>query len=300
MKSNQVLKGALIVAAGASSYGLLATFVKLAYKDGFNTAEVTISQLLIGLIVMSCLTWIRQKQNPTSKISIIKGDITRLILAGTSIGLTSLFYYLSVRYLNVSVAIVLLMQSTWISVLLEAILNRTWPSLPKVVAVGIVLGGTLLATNVFNSNLVLDYRGFIFGMLAAISFTLTMYASNRVANYLPAYKKSSWMLLGGFFIVLFFGLISYEESFKFSIFYKYGLFLALFGTILPPLAFNIGFPKTGLGIGSIVSALELPVSIFMAFLLLNERINLWQIIGILLILSAIVLMNLSQAKRTIK
>lgn len=291
MNTNHLLKGVLFVAAGASSYGLLATFVKLSYKEGYTTPEVTLAQLSIGLLVMTVITLFRQKQKPETVVEVKRDEIWKLVLAGTSIGLTSLFYYITVRYINVSIAIVLLMQSTWISVLLEAVLHRKWPSTQKIIAVVIVLFGTLLATNVLNTKVELDYRGFVFGMLAAISFTSTMYASNKIANHLPAYKKSNLMLLGGFSVVLLYCLISFEGQFQFSIFYKWGIILALFGTILPPLAFNIGFPKTGLGLGSIVSALELPVSIFMAYLLLKEQILWLQLLGILFILFAIVLMN---------
>jgi hypothetical protein len=43
-----------------------------------------------------------------------------------------------------------------------------------------------------------------------------------------------------------------------------GVVLALFEPIIPPLLMNAGFPLTGIGLGSIVSALELPVSVTMA------------------------------------
>jgi drug/metabolite transporter (DMT)-like permease len=39
---------------------------------------------------------------------------------------------------------------------------------------------------------------------------------------------------------------------------------------------NAGFPLTGIGLGSIVSALELPVSVTMAFVLLNEDVKPFQ------------------------
>ena len=68
--------------------------------------------------------------------------------------------------------------------------------------------------------------------------------------------------------------------------------LALFGTIIPPMLLNAGFPHTGIGLGSIVASIELPVSVLMAFVLLNESVVLWQWMGIALILFAIVLMNL--------
>ena len=44
------IKGVLLVALGATSYGMLATFVKLSYIEGFTTAEVTSSQFIYGII----------------------------------------------------------------------------------------------------------------------------------------------------------------------------------------------------------------------------------------------------------
>ena len=57
---------------------------------------------------------------------------------------------------------------------------------------------------------------------------------------------------------------------------------------------NLGFPKTGLGLGSIVASVELPVSVTMAFVLLGEQVLFLQWLGIAIILLAIVYMNLDQ------
>jgi threonine/homoserine efflux transporter RhtA len=46
-------------------------------------------------------------------------------------------------------------------------------------------------------------------------------------------------------------------------------------------------PTNGIGLGSIVSALELPVSVTMAFVLLNEDVKPFQWFGIVLIIIAI-------------
>ncbi|MNX95704.1 hypothetical protein D3C86_1279890 [compost metagenome] len=62
---------------------------------------------------------------------------------------------------------------------------------------------------------------------------------------------------------------------------------------------NAGFPLTGIGLGSIVSSLELPVSVLMAFFLLNEEVVLLQWIGIILIILAIVIMNVKFKKKEI-
>jgi drug/metabolite transporter (DMT)-like permease len=105
------------------------------------------------------------------------------------------------------------------------------------------------------------------------------------------------MLLGGFIIVLGFTMATQTTDFNFEIFAKWGIILALFGTIIPPLLFNAGFPLTGIGLGSIVSALELPVSVLMAYFILNEKVNALQWIGIVLIIFAIVIMNLNFKKK---
>ncbi len=300
---------------------MLATFVKLAYEDGYTTSEVTTSQFilgLVGLLILNIIQTISLKQklsSPTSK------EVRTLLLAGTSLGCTSLFYYIAVQYINVSIAIVLLMQSVWFSVVVESFLTKKLPNARKVVSVIIVLAGTILATNLINTEIELDFKGIFWGLMAAASYTLTMFTSNTLATHLPVFRKSFIMLCGGSIVIfafLFFaqigplhfdGLRSFYlnftentehiHSFNYSILWKYGLILSLFGTIIPPILFNVGFPNAGLGLGSIVSSLELPVSVTMAFVLLGEKVIMIQWLGIALILFAIVLMNLPKKEEKV-
>ncbi|GEC71669.1 Threonine/homoserine efflux transporter RhtA [Flavobacterium flevense] len=296
MIKNKTLKGVVLVALGASSYGMLATFVKIAYQQGYTTAEVSGSQFSLGLLGVFFLTLLRKIKKDTNEIKISRKQISQLILAGTSMGFTSVFYYLSVRYVPVSIGIVLLMQTVWMGVLTEMLLDRKKPSLQKIISVVITLIGTVLATNLLSSKLTLDWRGFFWGILAAAAFTTTMFSANRIATEISSLKRSLFMLIGGTVIVVIFALITQNTPFNFSIFAKWGIILALFGTIIPPLLLTSGFPLTGIGLGSIVSALELPVSVAMAYFLLSEKVNALQWFGIFLIIMAIVLMNIRLKK----
>jgi len=296
MIKNKTLKGVILVALGASSYGMLATFVKIAYQQGYTTAEVSGSQFSLGLLGVFFLTLLRKIKKDTNEIKISGKQISQLILAGTSMGFTSVFYYLSVRYVPVSIGIVLLMQTVWMGVLTEMLLDKKKPSLQKIISVVITLIGTVLATNLLSSKLTLDWRGFFWGILAAAAFTTTMFSANRIATEISSLKRSLFMLIGGTVIVLIFALITQNTPFNFSIFAKWGIILALFGTIIPPLLLTSGFPLTGIGLGSIVSALELPVSVAMAYFLLSEKVNALQWFGIFLIIMAIVLMNIRLKK----
>lgn len=294
MSNNQVLKGVFLVAFGATSYGMLATFVKMAYDEGYTTAEVTTSQFVLGIIGILLINLFQKTKNKNTALKASKRNIFHLMLAGTSLGMTSLFYYLAVKHIPVSIGIVLLMQTVWMGVLLEMILEKKLPSTQKIVSVVIVLVGTVLATNLINNEVQLDWRGMMWGVLAAASFTTTMFTANRVATNISSAQRSLYMLLGGAIIVFTFSIITQVTPFNFEIFLKWGIVLSLFGTIIPPMLMNAGFPLTGIGLGSIVSALELPVSVTMAYLLLNETVTMTQWFGISLIIVAIILMNINR------
>lgn len=310
---NQLTKGIIYVALGASSFGMLASFVKLAYKGNYTTAEVTLSQFALGILLIFIMLVFKSKskegvEKPTSK------NIKQLMISGTTLGFTSVLYYLCVKYINASIAVVLLMQSVWIGVVIEMIQTKKIPSITKIIAVVIVLFGTVLATNILSTTIEINMLGIIFGMLASVSFSLTLFTTNSVATNLHPLQRSFYMLLGGACIVLIFSFftqiaptyfnldvlantgISTIKPIDFNIFVTYGIILSLFGTVLPPIFLNKGFPLTGVGLGSIISALELPVSVTFAYFLLSEQVILTQWIGILLILAAIVIMNIQFKK----
>ncbi|GEP50444.1 permease [Flavobacterium noncentrifugens] len=299
MTNNNLIKGVFLVSLGATSYGMLATFVKLAYSDTgitgnpFTPAEVISSQFILGIIAILIINWFQKIRNNGTAVKANRRDITQLMVAGTSTGLTSIFYYLAVKYIPVSIGIVLLMQTVWMGVLLEMFLEKKIPSPVKIVAVAIVLLGTALATNLIHNNNELDWRGIVLGLLAAASFTTTMFTANRVAVHISSAQRSLYMLLGGAVIVFIFACVTISTPINYDIFYKWGILLALFGTVIPPMLLNAGFPHTGIGLGSIVSSLELPVSVTMAYFLLNEEVIGLQWFGIALILFAIVIMNVN-------
>lgn len=290
--NNSVLKGSLFVALGACSYGMLTTFVKMAYAEGYTSHEVTFAQVFLGLIGLGIVNlFFGRKQASAAPKSTAKSKL-KLMVAGTSLGLTSTFYYLAVQYIPVSIGIVLLMQSVWMGVFLEAILQKKAPSFNKILAVLAILFGTLMATNVLTDSFAIDWRGIGWGMLAAMSYTATIYCSNTVSLEMPSLRRSLWMMVGAVVIV---GIISGPfllEQFNPDILWKWGLVLALFGTILPPLLYTAGMPKIEVGLGAIVSSIELPAAVLMAYFLLQEQVAVLQWVGIALILLAVVQMNL--------
>lgn len=286
------LKGILYIAIGASSYGMLATFVKLANIQGSHTSALAFSQYLFGFIVLSLWSFILNNKKSKKPIEAVnKSSYYKLILFGSSLGFTSSLYYLSIQYIPVSVGVVLLMQSIWFGLLYEFITKPHLVSRNKIFGAIAVIIGTLLAVNIFDFSGRLEWQGIVLGTLAAISFTVTMATTNSVGLELPTIVRSKYLVLGGLLATILFWNLQILEFFNFKDFITWGAFLGVFGTILPPIFFNRGFPRIGVGLGSIVASVEIPVSVLSALLLLNESVLWIQWVGILIILLSVVYIN---------
>jgi drug/metabolite transporter (DMT)-like permease len=74
-----------MVFAGACSFGILSTFVKLAYREGYTAAEISFTQALAGMVVLWILYLLRQRRREKTT----PGQWGWLLLTGASIGLTS-------------------------------------------------------------------------------------------------------------------------------------------------------------------------------------------------------------------
>lgn len=284
------LKGSLYVALAAASYGVLASMVKYANIKGVHISILTAGQFFFGLLILFALQ-LRVKRKMTWV------DKRQLLLFGLSFGGTSLFYYLSLLYIPVSLAIILLMQAIWMGVILEIVLKRKFET-KKIIGALLAILGTVFAADVFSTDTTLNFTGITYGIMAALSYTCNMYASNEIAVEQSSIKRSFYFILGGSITVTAFWNSSILEHFQLLPFLQWGFVLALFGTILPPLLFTVGMPKIGTGLGGIVSSFEIPVSLLCAYLLLGEELNLLQWMGVLIILLSIVLINLKKKTRT--
>lgn len=294
---NSTLFGGILVAIGAASYGMLTTFVKLAETYGYNMYEITLTEYVIGTPALFLADYLFRRRNPSANAATpAPGTIRKLMLTGVSMGATTFIYYLSVQYISVSIAIVLLMQSVWIGVLFDAVINKVRPDALKIIAVFVVLGGTVLATNLLATEIVLDWRGIVLGFMAAVSYSITIFATNRVGLELSTTSRSKYMALGALILVCIITLPFLIDEFTPDVLYTWGIFFGVFGAFLPPLLLNFGMPKVNLGVGAIITSMELPVAVALAYLILKEEVNLTQITGVVLILIAVIVMNLREIR----
>lgn len=295
-----MLKGILLVFFGACSFGILSTFVKLAYHEGYTLGEVTGVQAFFGAVILWILFLFQSttKKYKTKEIKLIT-PWWKMVLAGTCTGLVSIFYYQCVKLVPNSVAIILLMQFIWMSILLEFIIFKKKASALQCIAILLVLSGTVLASGMIETSLAsLNLTGIGFGLLAALSYAGFLMLSGRVGNEYPPLKKSALMITGACILIflIFPPAFLYNGALNGSLL-KWGLIISVFGTVIPPLFYAEGVPKIGTALSSILSAAELPVAVLMAGFVLQEQVSFLRWLGVVVILLAMVLPNFKYLKR---
>lgn len=318
----------LSVLLGAASYGVLSTFVVKAYEAGYSLGEVTGSQMMVGfLLSWGFAYWLRLRRK-SSKNSLAAGTMPnssasalkaagqkagaglaeankagaaatalswkqRLILmaAGMPTAITGLLYYQSLRYIPASLAILLLFQFTWISVLVQSVRQRKRPSGIIYWTLFVLLSGTFLAAGVLEQGLgKLHLWGLLLGFLSAISYTLFIMVSGKAVPSAPPAERSKWMMAGALLLIwsIFPPQFLWNGDLVSSLL-VFGIFLGLFGAFIPPLLFAYGVPHVGEGLAGILGAAELPVAVLLSSVVLHEQVSVLQWGGVLLVLLGIAL-----------
>ncbi|PZE22736.1 EamA family transporter [Paenibacillus xerothermodurans] len=284
MKTNR-WKAIWLILLGAASYGVLSTFVKLGYRNGFTPAEITGSQVLFGAVTL----WLLSLFQLRSMKGITWSDIIKLLVSGAFTGLTGYFYYLSLQVLDASIAVLLLFQFTWMGVLLGWAADRRAPTGYQWGAMALVMAGTVLASGILAGSMErVSVQGVVLGLLAACCYTTFIWVSGRVAIHLQPLTRSTWMVTGAAAAVLslmppvFLWNGAMAEGLWF-----WAILLSVFGMILPPYLYAKGAPSIETGLASVLGSVELPVVIVCSALLLQEPTGAMQWVGIIIILAGV-------------
>ncbi|WP_027417819.1 EamA family transporter [Aneurinibacillus terranovensis] len=286
-------RSVLLVFLGSCSYGILSTFVKFAYREGFTAGEINGSQMFLGACMMWLLTFFMSRGKAGARQWLL------LVGIGVCVGLTGIFYYRSLKYIPASVGIVLLFQFTWIGVLAEALIERKWPGVEKIAALVFLFVGTILAGDIFHGGLQqFTLAGVVLGLLSAVTYAFFILCSGRVSTTMNPWLRSSIMLTGSALItfIIYPPVFLTNGSLSHGLL-KWGLLLAFFGAFIPTLFFVYGAPYIGSGLATILGASELPMAVFMSKFVLKESVSVLQWIGVIIILAGVGMPELLNRKR---
>lgn len=295
MNRNNNLWAVLLVLLGASSYGFGSSIYKLAIEDGWGSAHLTFTQVLAGAAMLWLVLGLRVLRRRHTGVtagsgaaSVRQSWLKLAIIGVVGLAMTTMFYNESLARIDASLAIVLLFQFTWITILLESIRRRAWPKRSEWLAIVVIAAGTVLAVGLLEHDFSqINSTGVMYGILSAITYSLFFFLTDFVSPELDSISKSSVMSTAS---LVFVTLIHFPTDFAWSDGFSiigWGLLLGLVNTVIPFICFNAGIPRLGGGVAALLGSMELPAAVVTAFLLLGEPLTGWQASGILLILVGI-------------
>ncbi|WP_079478967.1 EamA family transporter [Halobacillus salinus] len=281
------IKGVILILVGAASFGFTPIFVKKGFEYGYSLGQINIVQMLIAFLLLWSVTLLKR----TKVSSKSKTDILKILATGTTVGLTSIFYYGSLQYLTASLAIILLFQFVWIGMIYERIFNGTKPNKMNLISLLVTLLGVLFASGIIGGEIIeISSTGLVLGLLSGVSYAGFIFFSGQVANDEPPLFKSTWMVTGSFFLVC---IVFYQDITSINpVDTRLWLIaggVALVGAVIPSLFFAGGAPLISGRLANVLSSIELPVAIISAMIILSESVTLTQWLGVFLIVMAIFL-----------
>ncbi|MCS6908825.1 MAG: DMT family transporter [Anaerolineales bacterium] len=214
-------------------------------------------------------------------------------LAGILNGVGSLFYYQALALINANVGQLIFLTYP-VFVTLWLILDRYTPSAVSFIRVGLIVFG--IGFLIIGAHTPLNLRGVFFMLVAAAGYGLHLLVNQRVLLEMPAPTVTFYTLLFMSLVVLPFGVFSgqvfHTASSLSLVLLSFVPVLALAGvTFLSRLALFLGVKRIGGLQTALLGVTELLVTLTFAKLWLQETLNLFQWIGVALIVLSIVLLS---------
>jgi len=279
--------GAVLIAG--TGYALMSILVKGAYQIGLNPIQVIALQSWIASILLFIYAVFFKRE-----IFIVSLQTLRLLVVQGLVGAlgTSLLYAYALKFLPVSVAILLLYLYPALVLAAGVIIWHKKVGRQEMVAFLLTLAGTTLASGIFSGVSGVAWVGIALGLGSAIACAVLNTVGELVLvkiSPLVAMCYTQWICAIGLLIVLKGDIMSIPWQNTQT--WETGLLLATVASIIPFYMIFVGIERLGADQAAILSTFELPMTFIMAAVFLNEFPTGDQWIGGGLVLGGILLLN---------
>ncbi|WDL95349.1 EamA family transporter [Alicyclobacillus sp. ALC3] len=283
----------MLIAGG--SYGVTATLIDLSYRGGFPQSTLMPAMYGCAVLITVVIYLVRRKREPLPS----RRDLWLLAGTGAASAVASFSYFYALRLMPASVMIVLLFQFTWMVMLIDAIISRKVPSPSQWLGMAVIVAGTFLSVGRLGPHgtqgtsgahgLHMTVVGIGVGLLAAICYAIALVLPQHVQNNSsPALRTATSTIVSAAVITVAFPHYGATLHSIVHGLWLWALVIALVGQVIPTLLMLIAIPVIGGRLAGVLGAIELPVTVLVAFLVLGEHVSALSWLGVALILVGIV------------
>jgi drug/metabolite transporter (DMT)-like permease len=286
-RARGTLRGVLYVAASAMLFAAKGLFAKKLYSLHVGVDAL----VMIRAVLAMPLFWIFAARNPAPPAA--AAARRRAIAAAAFAGF--------ICY-DASVERVLLFSYPAFVVLILSLRARSWPALPVLAALALTYAGIFFSVGGFD---VAQIRGNALGgslvLCCAVTYALYYLIAGRFTHDLGSARFTTWSMSTAAvaLAIQFLALHDVQEIARMPrAAWVLLVLLAVFGMFIPALLQAEGIRRIGAQRGSVVSTVGPPTTIALAWLLLDERISGWQMLGVVLIVAGILVLDMRRTTTT--
>ena len=288
--------GSALCIASAVAFGAMSIFGKLAYDAGVGILTL----LFVRFAIAAPVLWVATLRRAGGR-GPFAGQSSRTLLAALALGaggysLQAGLYFSALARMDASLLSMLLYTFPAMVTAAAIALGRETASRRRTGALLVSSGGLALVLLGAGSG-TFDWVGAALGLGAALTYTAYILVSDRVGGGIDALPLAALITTGA---TITFGLAgaatgSIDTGFQ-SEGWVWLASIAIVSTVTPITLFFAGLRRVGPSTAAILSTLEPPTTVALAFLVFGESLTLLQLAGAALVLGAAVSLNLRAAR----
>lgn len=260
------------------------------YADGINSGSVLFYRY--GLSVAFFFVWLLVRGE---SLRIRWGHAIKLALLGTMFAMSSLTLYESFHYMNAGVASTILFSYPIMTALIMVMFYHERVNLRTTLAILLAVSGiALLYRGGGDGGTTLSATGVILVLFSSLLYALyIVYVKQFKVEGMSSEKFTAWIIFFGWIALILFMLFKGEQfQLLHGTQWLWGIQLALLPTVGSLFLINIAIKLIGATPTAIMGAIEPLTAVAISCLLFGEAFTLRLAVGIVLILSAVILIIL--------
>lgn len=260
------------------------------YADGINSGSVLFYRY--GLSVAFFFVWLLVRGE---SLKIRWGHAIKLALLGTMFAMSSLTLYESFHYMNAGVASTILFSYPIMTALIMVMFYHERVNLRTTLAILLAVSGiALLYRGGGDGGTTLSATGIILVLFSSLLYALyIVYVKQFKVEGMSSEKFTAWIIFFGWLALILFMLFKGEQfQLLHGTQWLWGIQLALLPTVGSLFLINIAIKLIGATPTAIMGAIEPLTAVAISCLLFGEAFTLRLAVGIVLILSAVILIIL--------
>jgi drug/metabolite transporter (DMT)-like permease len=286
------LYGCVLVFLAAGSFGASAIVIKLAYQTGLQPAQLLTLQNCVALLCMWPLL-VFTYGLPRLKASQLRSLFFQGIFGNFGI---SVCYFWAAQRMDISLLTIIMFTYPGVVLLYGVLVEKRQVRFVELLSLGAAGLGCVFAVDPFHITFgEVDRWGLILGIGAALTYAFINIHGEKLARELPSQVvttfSSTISTLG--MLIVFPPALVFQSMPSWSQ-WELIIISALLCTVVPMNLIYMGIRRVGAFYASVISVSELPVTLWLAYFILGEHLNGWQLLGGILILSSVLLLQVKE------